>query len=857
MLRSFNSLALRQLRSRPLRSLLTAFAVMLGVGMVFGVLLLVGTIRATFDEVIDSAWGETDIVVSPAGHSGLMPEDAVEDVQRVDGVHAAAGMVGGMFTRLREDGSPVEGNAGQMMVAGYEPEGYQPYDFRVVEGRKMRSGVELMVERNWARDRGYEVGDTIKVAGPTGRVTLPVVGIFKLTSGLSMGGLGYGAMPLDEGRRLFDQPTGWMQISVAAAKGEDVSALQSRINRELGAGVDAQTPGEVSEDIEEQMSGLNVVLYFFSGVALFVGGFLILNSFNMTVLQRMRELGMLRTLGASRWMATSSVLVEALAIGLAGTILGLALGLGLAQGLIGLMRGTGMPVGTLDISAGAAITAAVVGMVVTLLGAFWPARRAGRISPVRAVLGDAQVRRTVSKRRIVIGLALFIPGVWFGGSFWMGDGSESGGLVAMGGIAMTMAMFAGMAVFAPWVIMPAIRVLAVPFRRFFPTGGRLAADSLLSNPLRTAATAVALTIGLSVVVVNSSMSSSFIGTIEDQMDQAFARDFTVQAQGFTIEDGGGPGVPRSVLEEIKAMPETGTATPVRAMTMDLPAVKSGAKQGLAMGVDPAEFEKVDGTPLEGVGQADAYRAVAVGGVVIGKGYANKADLERGDRLELVGPRGRHRAEVAGIIDSLGPFGGREIRMSLDTMQKVYGNYPFAELAIEARSADDRRALESNIAALLDRRYPNLELQSAADAKQEVADEINRQFSMFNAIVGIAIIVSILGVVNTLAMSVIERTREIGVIRALGASRWQVRRTMLDESLMITFAGATMGVALGTLIGFSWVRSMGSLMPGITFHFPSTTVIVVVIASVILGTLAAILPARRAAKLDVIDALSYE
>ena len=196
-------------------------------------------------------------------------------------------------------------------------------------------------------------------------------------------------------------------------------------------------------------------------------------------------------------------------------------------------------------------------------------------------------------------------------------------------------------------------------------------------------------------------------------------------------------------------------------------------------------------------------------------------------------------------------------MSLDTMQRVYGNYPFAELAIEARSADDRRELESNIAALLNRRYPNLELQSAADAKQEIRDEVNKQFSMFNAIVGIAIIVSILGVVNTLAMSVIERTREIGVIRALGASRWQVRRTMLDESLMITFAGATVGVALGTLIGFNWVRSMGALMPGITFHFPSTTVIIVAIAAVILGTLAAILPARRAAKLDVIDALSYE
>ena len=367
----------------------------------------------------------------------------------------------------------------------------------------------------------------------------------------------------------------------------DVGPLKKKVEHVLGSGARVQTPGEVSDQISDQLAGLNIVLYFFSGVALFVGGFLILNSFNMTVLQRMRELGMLRTLGASRRMAMSSVLIEALVLGIVGTVLGLGLGLGLASGLISLMRGMGVPVGTLDVSTGAAITAAFIGIVVTLLGAFWPARRAGRISPIRAVLGDAQVRRTAPKRRLIIGLALFLPGVWFGGSFWFGGESETGGVAAYGGILMTMAMFAGMAAAAPFIILPVIRWLAVPVRRLLPTGGRLAADSLLSNPLRTAATAVALTIGLSVVVVNSSMSSSFIGTINDQVGKAFARDFTVQAQGFTIEQGGGPGVPRSVQKAIEAMPETGTVAPMRAMQLDLPAVKSGSKLGIATGVDPA------------------------------------------------------------------------------------------------------------------------------------------------------------------------------------------------------------------------------------------------------------------------------
>ena len=819
MLRSFNSLALRQLRTRPLRSVLTAFGVVLGVGMMFGVLLLVGTIRATFDEVIDSAWGETDLIVMGEGN-GTMAADTLDRIEEVEGVRQAAGMVGGMFTRLEADGSPVEGTKGQMLIAGYQTKGYQPYDFRVVEGRKIAAGREIMVEQNWARDRGYAVGDRVRVTGPTGETKLPIIGVFKLTSSLNVGGLGYAAMPLGAARRAFDQPTGWMQISIAALDRGEVDTLKRRVEQVVGAGANVQTPGEVSDQIGDQLAGLNMVLYFFSGVALFVGGFLILNSYNMTVLQRMRELGMLRTLGASRSMATASVLTEALVIGAVGTLLGLALGLGLAAGLISLMRGMGVPVGTLDVSAGAAITAAVVGIVVTVLGAFWPAHRAGRVSPIRAVVGSAQVRGSVSKRRLAVALVLFLPGLWFGGSFWFGGESETGGVAAYGGIVMTMAMFAGMAIAAPFVILPVVRWLALPLRRVLPTGGRLAADSLLSNPLRTAATAVALTIGLSVVVVNSAMSASFVGTIEDQVEKAFARDFTVQAHGFTIEQGGGPGVPRSLQSAIEAMPEAGTVAPMRAMPLELPGVRSGSEQGIAIGVDPARQPKVDGTEFQGVSQSAAYAGLEQGGVLLGRSYADRAGLERGDTLALVGPAGRQRAEVVGVIDAVGAMAGMEMRVSLETMKHVYGDYQPAELAVEARSADARPALEARIAALVERRYPNLEMQAAADAKKEVSDEINRTFNMFNAIVIIAIIVSLLGVINTLAMSVIERTREIGVLRALGASRWQVRSTMLDESLMITIAGAAVGIAAGTLISFAWLRGLDEVLPGMSFHFPA-------------------------------------
>jgi putative ABC transport system permease protein len=199
----------------------------------------------------------------------------------------------------------------------------------------------------------------------------------------------------------------------------------------------------------------------------------------------------------------------------------------------------------------------------------------------------------------------------------------------------------------------------------------------------------------------------------------------------------------------------------------------------------------------------------------------------------------------------------EMRMSLGTMRQVYGYYPPAQLAVVARSPGQRRALESKIGAVLDRSYPNLEMQSTADAKKQVGDEINRTFNMFNAIVIIAIVVSLLGVINTLAMSVIERTREIGVLRALGATRWQIRRTMLDESLMITIAGALVGVLAGVFIGWMWMRGLDEVLPGMTFHFPGPIVIAVAVAAVALGVLASVLPARRAARLKVIEALVYE
>jgi putative ABC transport system permease protein len=764
----------------------------------------------------------------------------------------ASPMIGSIFSRLDVHGDAIEGAEGRMLVAGIDPE-HPAYDFRPVAGRWIEGGREVMVERNWARDRDVPLHATLAVATPGGRAHLKVVGIFEFSSGLGFGGQGLAAMPIDAARPLMEVPEGFMQIAIAAEDRGDAAGLRERLARDLGKGYEVDTPEGMGGEIADQLQGLNVVLYFFSGIALFVGAFLILNSFNMTVLQRMREIGMLRTLGASRRMIVRSVLIEALAIGLVGTLLGLAAGLGLAVGLLELMKGFGLPVGSLHAGPGAAIAAVVVGLLATTAGALYPARRAGRVPPIQAAQGGAGSDRRPSLWRLALGLALFLPGVILGGTFWFSDQSASGAAAAIGGIGMTMLMFVGIALAAPFLIMPIVSLLARPLRRVAPTGGRLAADAARSNPARTSATAVALTIGLSVIVVNTAMSASFLGSISDQIDQAYARDFTVQPAGQPLNTGGGP-VPDLVHRRIGAMPDIAVATPVRGVLAELPEARS-SQPGLLVGVAPREFGEVDLTPVEGASRADALAALERGEVLISPRYGDSAGLAAGDTITLSGPRGEREARVAGVLQ-LGT-GEADIQMALPTMRDLYGDAPDNLVLVKAESGADLAALERTIDNFLSANYPNLELLSTGDVKEEIESQVNQQFNFFNAILAIAVIVSLLGVVNTLAMSVLERTREIGVLRALGSSRWQVRLTMLDESLLITVAGAIAGVIVGSIIAFSWIAGLESLLPGITFHFPYGATIGVAVTAVILGVVAAILPARRAAKLKPVDALTYE
>jgi putative ABC transport system permease protein len=858
-MRSYYGLSLRQLRTRRLRVLLTAAGIVLGVGMICGVLLLAATIQRTFTDLYDSVYGEADLVLSGAQSTGTLSPGSLERVRGTEGVEKATGTVFAVLSQVSEENRTT--GAGVLNTTGIDPEEGDVTDSSLTSGRELEGGREIEIEQTWADANGVEVGDELRLAAPSGVIRLEVVGLFRFSSGLDFGGEGFAQMPLDEARKAFDRPRGFDEIEVVV-EGDDegiLRATQESLRRELGPGVDVKTPEAKSEEIQEQVQALNVVLYFFAGMALFVGGFLIFNSFNMTVLQRMREIGMQRTLGATRPMIVRSVLLEAALMGIVGAPLGLALGFVLALALIALMREVGFPVGDLRVTWIAFSAAVATGVLTAVLGALNPARRAGRIAPIRAVLGSEGVRTRPRPVRALAGALLIVPGL--AGAFLLGAADETTTAVIAAGIAGTIAIFFGIALIAPFLISPMSRVLSWPVRRLAPVEGRLASDSARSNPARTAATATALMIGLALVVGINSLGSSFLGSIEREFDESFARDLTVQPQGLSPGQGPQQTIAAGVEKRIEQIPEAAVVTPERFVAVpDLPRVE-GSKdgpQGLLFGFDPEEYPAVDATDFESGGQsrAEVYEAFGRGEVAVGRGYADEDDIAVGDTMILEGPSGTRRARVAAIVDTV-ISGGQTVSMSLDTMQRVYGVNADSQLALKATSDDARPVLDEKVQDLVERDYPNLAVLSNDELKSEISDQLNQAFGIFNALVGVAIFVSLFGVINTLSMSVIERTREIGVLRALGSTRWQIRRTIADEALVIALIGAAMGIAIGAGLGWALLKGLSFGIPGVAYTPPLSTMVGVAIAAVILGLVAAILPARRAARLDVVEALSYE
>jgi putative ABC transport system permease protein len=856
-MRSFGSLALRQVRARRGRAVLTVAGIVLGVGMILGVLLLTATINRTFGDLYDSVYGEADLIVSGTGQTSLRGS-TLGKVERTTGVETAVGRVTAVFSLVETDAAAAGDPGEELNVAGEQAGAPQIDSAETVAGRDPRRGREIALQKSWADSHGIEVGERIRLATPAGAKRFEVVGMFSYQGGFEFGGEGFGVMPLDAARNVMDRKRSWDEIAVIVAGGGErtIADVRRRLERALPKGVQAETPDAKSEDVESQLQAFNAILYFFAAIALFVGGFLIFNSFNMTVLQRTREIGMLRTLGAARGRIVGSVLREAAVLGVVGAVLGLALGAGLAYALAALVRSLDFPVGEVIFTWYAPLAAAGTGIVTAVLGALQPARRAGRTSPVRAVLGSEGLRSRPGGRRALLGVVLVLAGL--AGAFWLGAAEETTTIVAAAGMAGTIAIFFGIAALAPFGIRPLVGVLSWPVRRVFPVDGRLAADAARSDPARTASTATALLIGLAMVVAVNSLGASFLSSISDEFDRAFARDLTVQPNGFAPGRGPQQTIAAGLRDRLAGIPEAEVVARERFLfSTEMPGPKGQTKSdGLLLAFEPSQYQRVDTTDIEGASREQVFRRMDRGAVTVGKGFAEEEGVEVGDTIELDGPSGERTARVAGVVETV-VFSGQTVSMSLKTMKDVYGTTADSQLALKATSERARPVLERKVERIVEADHPNLAVLSNEELKADVEDQVNQQFGIFYAIVGVAIFASLFGIVNTLTMSVLERTREIGVLRALGSSRWQVRRQVANESVVIGVIGALLGIAVGTGLGYALLQGLSAGVPGVEYEPPVTTMALVAVAGVVLGLIAAILPARRAARLDVIEAISYE
>lgn len=436
------------------------------------------------------------------------------------------------------------------------------------------------------------------------------------------------------------------------------------------------------------------------------------------------------------------------------------------------------------------------------------------------------------------------------GVFTLAASSDTPPPVIAAGVIGVILLFTGVILIGPVIVPWLVRAMAWPLAKVLPIEGRIARDNARSNPTRTASTASGLMIGIALVAAIGSIGSSFIGTISDDLDKELKNDFTIQPRGAQ----GGPQatIAQSALAQIRALPATGEATGVQTVYLS----KGEAENQLVYAVDPKLHAQFASPQVESGNAATVDAQLADGAVTLSTGFAESKGLKVGDKLKLEGPQGSAQLPIAALLKG-NSVEASSVVMSLESFKQLFGSAGFANILVIAKTPDQRPQLAKQLDNLLATEYPAFESLSNQQVKDQIKSQINQVFSIFYVIMLVAILVSLLGVVNTLLMSVLERTREIGLIRAIGSSRWQVRRMIVAESLLITTAGAVLGLIVGMALGWAFVRGIASGDVNADFHPPIAVIFGVALLAVIAGLFAAIPPARRAAKMNVIDALSYE
>lgn len=843
------TIALRSLGAHKIRLLLTTAAVFLGVAFITGMLMLTNALDRTFTDIFES--GSQDVLVTRTAAVSeditqstgddsvlLVSQDEVDEVSGVQGVQAAAGAIfqNGAYL-LDANGDVVGGNGPPAGGVNWQPDPVLSVA-TITQGRAPKADNEIVVDDVTFPKLEIPLGSEVRMVTPKGPIAVDLVGTFKFGETGGLAGATITAFTAQRAQELFTEPGQWQSVEVAAAEGFSDRQVADNIAAELGSGWTVKTRDEQVEEqasaLRQGLSFITYVLLGFSGISLFVAAFLIYNTFAMLVAQRGKEMALLRAVGASRRQVLTSVLLEAVVLALAAAVIGIALGYGLAVGLTALLKQIGLSLTSgVALTAQAIIWAVVLAVVVTVASALLPAVRAARTPPLAALREAATPVERPGRARTVVGLLLLVvSGVGLAGAFTDDPNISRVALAALGLLVATVFL-------APVLAMGAARV-ATRVMQAAGVSGQLAGRNAERGPRRLAATASALLIGLALVTAVTVVVASARESINSLIDRAFGADYIVA---------------------------TATGNPFSTQIADDLRLVSDVEFVVSQSQGPARVDGEDqlvtamgGGPVTsafdvtvGSGRIDS---LTQGTAIADQDWADERSVAVGDRVSVLFPSGQTRSfTLDGIFEptDAGLLSG--LIIPKDDYRAVGGaaqdTLLYVSLSPDADPAAVLPAVEEVTA-----QNPLLQVLDQASIKEQNTSQINQLLYLIYGMLGLSIIIAALGVVNTMALSVLERTREIGLLRAVGLSRRQVRRMIRWEAVLVAVTGALVGVLVGLIAGISLRQALSG--DGIEILvIPVATVIVIMVLAVLLGVLAAALPARRAARLDILAAIATE
>lgn len=845
-------LSLRNAWSHRLRFLMTTAAVVMGVGFVVGSFVVTDSLRASVDQLFADVTAGVDVSVRAESNlsgggmataRGRVPVSLEDTIREVDGVDAAEGAVGGYAQLVDLEGEPLTTTGAPFLGVSWGHEaGLRPATLDM--GREPDGLGEVAIDRGTAEDYGFTVGDrtTVLLADGT-QPEVEIVGVFTFGEANNLLGARLTAFDVDVARDVFGTGEEVDSIDVIADPGVDPAALAERVQAVVPDGVESVTGTQVAEEANDAVAGFmdafRNVLLGFAGIALFVSAFFINNTFSIVVGQRTRQLALLRSLGASASQVTRSVVGEALVVGLLASVLGIGFGLVIAMGLRAIFEsaGFGLPALGLVLAPRSLAAALVVGLGVTLVASLSPARRASSVPPVEGMREGFVPHARSGRTRAVSGALVAAAGAAMAaaGLWWAEATTTVIALLALGALAV----FIGIAQLSPVVAVPLAGAIGRPVVPLLRVAGRLAHANAVRNPDRTSKTASALMIGLALVttvfIVGTSMKETFAASIEDSV----RADYVLSTKGFI---GFSPELTRALGD----LPEIEAISGVRFNRF----VFEGEPRDL-VAADARTADRLVDIDVQSGDLAD-LRGDAI---FVHEDPAGDLGLQVGDEVTVeLATGGPRRLTVAGIYADAAYVGNYFV--DLDLFESAYPTndldlLAFARLAEGVDPAEATAAMEG---VLVDHPQVNLEDRSGYQAEQE--KQFDSILIAVNGLLGLALFIALLGIANTLALSVLERTREIGLLRAVGMLRRQTRTMVLAESAMVALFGAALAVLVGVAFGLALAVAMPPSVVTTT-AIPTGTIATIVVAAGICGLLAGLLPARRAARLDVLRAIASE